>query len=257
MFQHKFYNVTLVLAVLALTNLACSLCGLGGGGKVPLLPTEIPTEAAPTPTTEVTGEASLRLDKTTFAPGEQIQVHFTAPSSFPSDAWVGIIPSEVAHGSEAENDQYDLDYQYLEGLTSGMLIFVAPDTLGSYDFRMHDTDDEGREVASLTFTVVAGEEKVSLQLDKTTFAPGEEIRVYFTALSSFPDSAWVGVIPSDVPHGDWQSEYTYMSYQYLEGLTSGELTLVAPDTPGSYDMRMYDADPGKEVASVTFQVKGD
>ncbi len=95
----------------------------------------------------------LRLDKMTFEVGEQIQVHFTAPSSFSEDAWVGIIPSNVPHGSEAENDKYDLAYQYLKGLTSGVLTFAAPDTPGSYDFRMHDTDADGREVASVTFTV--------------------------------------------------------------------------------------------------------
>ncbi len=100
--------------------------------------------------------ASLELDKTTFAPGEQIEVYFTAPSSFPSNAWVGIIPSDVSHGSEAENDKYDVAYRYLDGLTSGVLTFKAPDEPGSYDFRMHDTDSDGKEVASVTFTVAVG-----------------------------------------------------------------------------------------------------
>ncbi len=233
MLQHKFYKFTIVLVVLALTSLSC---GLGA-------------------TTALAEESSLWLDKTTFAPGEQIQVHFTAPSSFPNDAWVGIIPSDVPHGSESENDKYDLTYLYLEGHTSGVLTFTAPDAPGSYDFRMHDTDAGGREVASVTFIVTAGREETSLQL---AFEPGEQIQVHFTAPSSFPNDAWVGIIPSDVPHGSEAENDNYdLTYLYLEGLTSGVLAFTAPDTPGSYDLRMHDTDAGgREVASVTFIVIG-
>ena len=78
---------------------------------------------------------------------------FAAPDSFPSDAWVGIIPSDVPHGSEATNDENDLDYEYLDGQESGALTFVAPNEVGSYDFRLHDTDQDGQEVASVTFQV--------------------------------------------------------------------------------------------------------
>lgn len=35
----------------------------------------------------------------------------------------------------------------------GVLTFRAPEQAGSYDFRMHDTDNGGREVAYVTFTV--------------------------------------------------------------------------------------------------------
>ena len=98
-------------------------------------------------------EPSLSLDKTVFAPGEDISVHFTAPPGYSGNAWVGIIPSSVAHGSEAENDKYDIAYQYLEGRTSGTLVFKAPTQPGNYDFRMNDSDNGGKEVASVSFTV--------------------------------------------------------------------------------------------------------
>jgi hypothetical protein len=53
----------------------------------------------------------------------------------PTNAWVGIIPSHVRHGGEAENDKYDLTYQYLKKRTSGILIFKAPARAGSDENR--------------------------------------------------------------------------------------------------------------------------
>jgi hypothetical protein len=66
---------------------------------------------------------------------------------------VGIIPSEVPHGSESVNDRNDLTYQYLRGRTGGVLTFRAPPAPGNYDFRMNDSDNGGRELASVPFKV--------------------------------------------------------------------------------------------------------
>ena len=97
--------------------------------------------------------STLRLDKTIFSPGEEIAVHFSVADQVAQDAWIGIIPSSVPHGSEAENDQHDLTYQYLQGKQGGTLMFKAPAVAGDYDFRMHDTDNDGKEIASVSFQV--------------------------------------------------------------------------------------------------------
>lgn len=99
------------------------------------------------------GGATLELTKKTYSAGEQIKVEYTALSTYASNAWVGIIPSNISHGSEAENDKHDITYQYLNKSTSGTLTFTAPDKPGEYDFRMHDTDSNGKEVTHVTFTV--------------------------------------------------------------------------------------------------------
>ncbi len=96
---------------------------------------------------------SLATDKDAYAPGETITVTFVAPAGLPENAWVGIIPSNIAHGDESQNDMYDLAYQYLNGMTTGTLVFSAPPIPGSYDVRMHDSDSGGKEIASVTFTV--------------------------------------------------------------------------------------------------------
>ncbi len=96
---------------------------------------------------------AVATDKSVYAPGETISVTFSTPTKLPDNAWIGIIPSNVPHGDEAQNDTYDLTYQYLNGMVSGTLAFTAPSTPGSYDVRMHDTDNNGKEIASVTFTV--------------------------------------------------------------------------------------------------------
>jgi len=202
-------------------------------------------------------QAGLKL---VVGPRERVRVQFTTPATISENAWVGIVPSNVPHGSEAENDEHDVDYQYLEGKTNGLLSFEAPAVPGSYDIRMFDTDGDGKELASVTFEVVLTSPNIgkgTLSIAKASFAPGEEIAVEFTTDPSFPPEAWVGIIPADVPHGSEDENDQYdLSYLYLEGQTSGTLMFTAPEEPGSYDLRMHDTDAdGVEVTSVTFVVK--
>ena len=197
---------------------------------------------------------SIELDKNYFFPGEEIKVFFSSPGDFADNAWIGIIPSHVQHGSESLNDKYDLSYQYIKKRTSGTLSFKAPLQAGSYDFRMHDKDNNGREVTSVSFTVSKSES--SLHLNKNDFIPGEEIQVQFTSPDNFADNAWVGMIPSHVQHGSESiNDENDLTYQYLKKRTSGILTFKAPSKAGSYDLRMHDKDNnGREVTSVSFTV---
>jgi hypothetical protein len=110
--------------------------------------------ASPGASSSAQGTTSLSLDRTVFKPGEAITVHFTALATWPNNAWVGIIPSRIVHGKESENDRHDVTYQYLKKRTSGSLTFKAPG-VGDWDLRMHDTDSNGKEVASVSFKVDA------------------------------------------------------------------------------------------------------
>jgi hypothetical protein len=226
-FMHKVFVFTLVIGIIA--ALSC-------GEKV---------------------KPTLTLEKTEFAPGEAIPVSFTAPASYENNAWVGIIPSDVAHGDEEVNDQHDLAYQYLNKQTKGILNFIAPGQPGAYDLRMHDTDKNGKEVASVSFQVKLITEGATLAIDKNTYAPGEEIRLTFTAPEVWGPNAWIGIIPSDVPHGsEEENDQHDVAYQYLQKRTQGLLTFKAPDKPGKYDFRMHDTDKkGNEITYVEFNVE--
>jgi len=204
--------------------------------------------------------ASLSLSKDKFKQGEVISVQYVAPSNLEPKAWVGIIPSSVAHGNEAVNDQHDISYQYLNKSKGGTLTFTAPPP-GSYDFRMHDTDSNGLEIATVSFTVEGSPQiakaNAKLEIPKNSFSPGEKITVNFVTPQGYASDAWVGIIPSSISHGSESvNDQHDITYQYLKNRTSGALIFLAPGAAGSYDFRMHNTDQnGTEVASVTFTVE--
>lgn len=107
--------------------------------------------------TGCTTKPKITLSKTTVGPGDMIVVEYTAPKGYQDNAWIGIIPAEIEHGNETRNDQHDITYKYLKGSTNGTFRFTAPNKPGKYDFRMHDTDSNGLEVAYVTFEVTGKE----------------------------------------------------------------------------------------------------
>ncbi|MEM9557869.1 MAG: OmpA family protein [Acidobacteriota bacterium] len=201
---------------------------------------------------------TLRLDKTRFAPGETIEVEFSAASY--ADAWVGVVPSSVEHGSEAVNDQHDLAYRYLSGKSRGTLEFTAPSKPGRYDLRLNDSDSDGRETTHVSFEVArASSADASITLDRRRYAAGAALTVHFTAPAGLPDNAWIGIVPAEVAHGDEATNDQHdIAYQYLGGETAGQLQFTAPATTGSWTVRLHDTDSGGvELHSVPFEVGGE
>ncbi len=201
------------------------------------------------------GGPSLNIDKRSYGPGEQINVHFTADPGWAGNAWIGIIPARVPHGSEAVNDRYDVAYQYIRKRPSGVMYFRAPRRPGAWTIRMHDTDSNGREVASVSF-MVQGPAVQPLILDKKVYQPGERITVKFTANPSWPGNAWIGIIPARVPHGSEAVNDRFdVAYQYIRKRASGVMYFKAPMKTGAWTVRMHDTDSnGREMASVSFLV---
>jgi hypothetical protein len=98
------------------------------------------------------GDAVLKLDKTAYLPDEEMVISFSASSDAADNAWIGIIPSDVPHGSNQENDNNDIDFDFLAGHISGETLLLAPHFKGKYHLRMSDPDT-GKELASVSFTV--------------------------------------------------------------------------------------------------------
>lgn len=96
----------------------------------------------------------------------------------------------------------------------------------------------------------------SLEIDALFYLPGDEILVTYVASEDFEDNAWVGVIPSNVPHGDEEECDEFdIDFHLIGGELSGTMIFYSPEELGSYDIRMFDSDfEGTEIASVTFAV---
>jgi outer membrane protein OmpA-like peptidoglycan-associated protein len=201
---------------------------------------------------------SLKLKQTTFNPGDDIDLEFSIAVALPKTAWIGIIPSDVPHGEANVNDQHDIAYQYVGEKNSGSLRFQAPEKAGSYDFRLNDSSSNGREISSVSFQVGSVKLEGTLKIAKDIYAPGEEIEVEFTAPESLSRTAWVGMIPSNIPHGKEEvNDQHDIQYNYLEKKGAGTLHFVAPPEAGSYDFRMNSSDSdGVEITSATFRVSG-
>ncbi len=205
-------------------------------------------------TAPASGEGEVWIqDPKVFSTGTKFTVRFEAATTFHDNAWLGVVPSDVPHGSEQVNDRHNLGYRYIRGRTSGEDVLTAPSQPGSYDVRLHDSDSDGREVASATFTVEAAIGKV--WLDKNEFTSAENMVVHYSALA-LGNYAWAGIIPSDIPHGSEEENDKHdLSYKYVTSDPDGTLTLIAPATEGSYDVRLHDTNNnGSEIASVTFNV---
>jgi len=200
-------------------------------------------------------EPSLTIDESVYKADETIAVTFAVPAGIADAAWVGIIPSSIPHGDESENDNHDITYQYLSGRTSGTLSFEAPPKPGAWDLRLHD--GQGAEVAFVPFEVMTPSySDAKMTIPDTIVTPGASIPLQFKAPDGLARTAWIGLIPSSVPHGDEEVNDAHdIAYQYLER-TSGTLTFAAPEIGGAYDFRMHSADKmGIEVASVSFRVQ--
>jgi hypothetical protein len=104
-------------------------------------------------------------------------------------------------------------------------------------------------------------EDISMWLEKTHVAPAQEIVVHFTAPEGFPPDAWIGLMPTGVPH-DFEvttDQYDFrkdtIQYRYLEGRTAGTLVFTAPAEPGTYDFRLYGDESGSvEWGAMSFFV---
>ncbi len=97
-----------------------------------------------------------------------------------------------------------------------------------------------------------------LSIEKTKYYPGETIVVTFTAPDTLPEIAWIGLVPSAVPHGKEEvNDEHQINYKYVLGETKGTRLYRAPKREGSWDIRFNSTDDdGIELHSITFVVDG-
>ena len=95
----------------------------------------------------------------------------------------------------------------------------------------------------------------SMALDKSSYQVGEPIEVTLVINSPLPDNAWVGIVPSNTPHGlETDGDAADVTYDYVVNAVDGVVT-VYPPYAGAYDVRLYSSDSsGVELASESITV---
>jgi HEAT repeats len=203
-----------------------------------------------------TASAGLVLDKATYAPGEAMVVGFSAMAGSDRD----YIATAKAGSAPADY----IAYVYTDGLAAGQAALTAPTAPGDYEVRAFFRDEYTRFRASVPFTVagavapavpepaptavpeaapapaavpeatggLVADGSVTLALNKTRFAPYEEITVTFAGMTSDPFD-YVTTTPAGAEVG------AYMQYAYTNGAADGAVVLAAPAEPGSYEMRAF------------------
>ncbi|MFC1616205.1 hypothetical protein ACFL21_03620 [Patescibacteria group bacterium] len=100
-------------------------------------------------------------------------------------------------------------------------------------------------------------EETTVELDKQVYETAESMTVDYKIIDEVDGSAWMGIVPSDTPHGkETDGDAADITYQKFQGKMEGTKTFNAPDEAGEYDVRIYSSDAqGEEVISVSFKVE--
>ncbi len=181
----------------------------------------------------------VSTDKSTYLPGEEIRVNFSGAPGAGGD-WICIVRSGAP-------DTDGGDYQYIPtGAERGYLTFTAPGP-GRYEVRAYYNYHRNGYVVSArnSFSVLnqwsSGgveprhehfEAHGLLDTDKTTYLPGEPIRVHFSEAPG--DSGdWICIVRSGAPD-NYGGDYQYIP----TGAERGYMTFTAHG-PGTYEVRAY------------------
>lgn len=263
----RLSSLALALAVALATSAGLAAGFMAGSARLPAPRIVVieraapqppaPRLTAPPPCPALPAHPEISLEVARVAPGEAIRFSVKRPEALGPSAWVGLIPSQVPHGSEQQNDANDLDYRYIT-TTPGSYSIAAPTAPGRYDLRLHDRYPGGVEIDSVEVVVQAPQGGDRLGLDRSQVLPGAVVSVRFDAPSAKDDTAWIGVVPAATPHGSEEVNDSHdLSYRYLGTARRGSIQIEAPAEPGVYDVRLNDTDSsGRELASARLVVIG-
>lgn len=202
----------------------------------------------------VAASPSISTDKKIYKAEESVTVTFSVETALPDRAWIGIVPAEIPHGFEKDADRHDVTYEYVSGQASGRVSLKAPIEPGSWDVRL--LDGKGSELAHASFEVMRPDyARAAISLDAEAYDPGSPIKLRYTAPEGLAKSAWIGLIPAKVPHGDGALNDRHdVAYKWMRD-TGGEFTFTAPEKGGAWSFRMHASSPGNEIASIEFTVR--
>ena len=132
---------------------------------------------------------------------------------------------------------------------SGAVSIAAPYEDGTYELRFFSgssaNEDNLDRSTIITFTVERPEltKDVRLSVPKTVYAPEEPIVVSYSGVTQWlvDHNAWICVADADAP------AYSYKSNYQKPNVGSGTVTIAAPSSPGTYELRFFDGSSASDL----------
>ena len=157
--------------------------------------------------------------------------------------WIGLYKIH-AHVSN------HLGYQMISSLPA-TFTFKAPRASGEIEFR-YILEDNRTAIASSNPVRVLGDPSprpmIDLQSEAICVKCGGEIPVRWSVFSGPRSSQdWIGLFVTGA------SNEAFVTWKYVADADQGNLTLQAPDTPGTYEMR-YLLDNGYESVATSMRI---
>jgi hypothetical protein len=212
---------------------------------------EIRADAAPAPGT-------LSLDRDLYVTGEPIAVSVALPPDrYYAYPWVGLFRPDAATEAGAGIDERSLEWYRADPAAPGILTFTAPELPGDYLIRAYDRDGDGFVLDTIGFRVQAAAADL-VSVAGRSFAPGEPIvataaslegrTAYYPALALFQTGH---VAPGGALVAEAEVE------RQTIGAEGASVTFTAPETPGPYEVRLYDRSGSDYVvAAIPIEVRG-
>ena len=162
------------------------------------------------------------------------------------------------HGDEAVNDSHDTSYAHLGGRTKGDITLPNPG-LGTWTLRLHDTDNNGRELTHVVFEVVSSlsssgtlHKGRTCEINILEARAGKPIRFNVNNRPS-GNEAWFGLYPdraTDQEHGE-----QHQNWRYFRDVGQNELSLPAKSA-GRWSIRVFSDGGYNQIQRLDFDITG-
>jgi len=213
---------------------------------------EFRIEVPPTP-------KALSLNKDSYVIGEAMHMTVRMESGrHYGNAWIGLYRLSGMTEGGAGIEYYRISYQRANVKTTG-LSWTAPKDPGQYEFRLYDRDAGHFLIATVSFQVEARPQAGLLSVQKSTYRPGETVRVRIRMpenryLSS--PRAWLSRAGHTINGGAVVSEYSNKSFKI--NANEAVLSFKAPSQAGPWELRFHDRGRGGFILDIqTFMVAED
>lgn len=183
----------------------------------------------------------LSLSSSAVKVGSSVTVTWQSQPGITTSGWVGVYTPGAADNGYVVS----IPYQYVAGGTSGNLTFTAPNTAGSYEFRLFADYDFSVRIATAPFTVA--DPIATLAAGNSSYASGDTVTLNWSADTALPNGAWVGI------YAPGSGDRSSLTYKQTSGI-SGSVTFTGL-TIGSYESRLFgDSGYDRKLATTTFTV---